>query len=366
MAVVENGDQAIVDGDTGHIHIRPEPDLVAVYRDRLAMRSQRLAEFAAIRDLPAVTEDGVKIELLMNAGLQIDVDNLDASGAEGIGLFRTEFQFLVSETLPSLGEQEDFYRRVIETAGDRPVLFRTLDLGSDKIMRNTRHNREENPALGWRSLRFALDKPGLFRRQLRALCRASAGKPLSVMFPLVTTPEEFRRAKAMLLKEVDWCRNHGHEGPTDIQVGAMIETPAFAMSFHELKGEINFLSIGTNDLHQYFFAADRDNRQIANRYSLLSKTFLLFLQDICRRAGEMGVPVSICGEAAGQPVMAQVFALLGFRRLSMPAPGVGPVKQAIRRLDLEATKVEFFSLLNENSPETEKVLLNLLKHPEKM
>lgn len=362
MAVVENGDQAIVDGDTGHIHIRPEPDLVAVYRDRLAMRSQRLAEFAAIRDLPAVTEDGVKIELLMNAGLQIDVDNLDASGAEGIGLFRTEFQFLVSETLPSLGEQEDFYRRVIDTAGDRPVLFRTLDLGSDKILRNTRPNREENPALGWRSLRFALDKPGLFRRQLRALARAAGDHDLCVMFPLVTTPEEFRKAKAMLLKEVEWSRTQGHAVPKNVKVGAMIETPAFAMSFHELEGEIDFLSIGTNDLHQYFFAADRDNRQLSNRYALLSKPFLFFLQDICRRANEIGIPVSICGEAAGNPIFAQVFALLGFRRLSMPAPGVGPVKKAIRQLDLEAKKVEFFKRLNENSADLEKVLLNLLKH----
>ncbi len=362
MTVVETGDQAIVDGDTGHIHIRPEADLVAVYRDRLASRSQRLAEFAAIRALPAVPEDGVKVELMMNAGLGIDVDNLDASGAEGIGLFRTEFQFLVSETLPSLTEQEEFYKRAMDTAGNRPVLFRTLDLGGDKILRNTRQNREENPALGWRSLRFALDKPGLFRRQLRALCRAAAGRPLSVMFPLVTTPEEFRRAKALLFKEMEWCTKNGREGPSEVSVGAMIETPAFAMSFHELKGEINFLSIGTNDLHQYFFAADRDNRFLSDRYPIINKTFLLFLRDICERGTDCGVPVSICGEAAGNPVMAEIFALLGFRRLSMPASGVGPVKRAIRNLNISATLDSFNALLEENSSDLQKDLLSLLKH----
>ncbi|MAK63034.1 MAG: phosphoenolpyruvate--protein phosphotransferase [Ponticaulis sp.] len=361
MAVVETGDEAIVDGDTGHIHIRPEPDLVAVYRDRLASRSQRLAEFAAIRDLPAVTQDGVKIELLMNAGLGIDVGNLDASGAEGIGLFRTEFQFLVSETLPSLTEQREFYQRVVDIAEDRPVLFRTLDLGGDKILRNTRHNREENPALGWRSLRFALDKPGLFRRQLRALCQATAGRTLCVMFPLVTTPEEFRKARELLNKEVAWCEKHGHSTPQKIHVGAMIETPAFALSFHELKGEIDFLSIGTNDLHQYFFAADRDSRFMSDRYSILNHTFLLFLKDIRKRADEMGIPVSICGEAAGNPAMAKVFALLGFRRLSMPATGVGPVKRAIRNLNLSELGVRFEAVLSENSSDIDKDLLNLLQ-----
>ena len=362
MAVVETGDQAIVDGDTGHVHIRPEPDLVSVYSDRLALRTQRLAEFAAIRDLPAVTQDGVKIELLMNAGLGIDVDNLDASGADGIGLFRTEFQFLVSETLPTLKEQEEFYDRVLNTAAGRPVLFRTLDLGGDKLLRNSRQAREENPAMGWRSLRFALDRPGLFRRQLRALCRAAAGRALSVMFPLVTTSDEFRRAREMLENEVEWCVQHGRERPTSVEVGAMIETPAFALSFHELKGEINFLSIGTNDLHQYFFAADRDNRAMARRYPVVSKPFLEFLKDIRNRAADCDVPISICGESAGNPFFAQIFVLLGFRRLSMPTSAVGSVKQAIRMLNISEKKQSFDELMQQNSAQLEKDLLNLLQH----
>lgn len=362
MAVVETGDTAIVDGDTGHVHIRPEQDLVSVYRDRLAMRSQRLAEFAAIRDLKAVTQDGTEVELMMNAGLGIDVDNLDASGASGIGLFRTEFQFLVSETLPTLKEQTDFYKGVVDTAGDRPVLFRTLDLGGDKLLRNARMAHEENPALGWRSLRFALDKQGLFRRQLRALSRAAAGHTLSVMFPLVTTGEEFREAKRLLLNEIEWCRKHGHACPSGVKIGAMIETPAFALSFHELEGEIDFLSVGTNDLHQYFFAVDRDNRRLSDRYPILNRTFLLFLKDIADRANKMGITVSICGEAAGQPLNAVVFALLGFRRLSMPATGVGPVKKAIRRLNIAETLVKFDATLNNPDTELQKDLLNLLQH----
>lgn len=361
MAVVENGDDAIVDGDTGHVHIRPESDLVAVYRDRLLMRSQRLAEFAAIRDLKAVTQDGVHIELMMNAGLSIDVDNLDASGAEGIGLFRTEFQFLVSETLPTRMEQQEFYGRVFETAGDRPVLFRTLDLGGDKLMHGARSTGEENPALGWRSLRLALDKKGLFRRQLRALCRAADGKTLSVMFPLVTTLDEYRAAKNMLEQEFARAKRRGESYPSDLQVGAMIETPAFALSFHELKGEIDFLSIGTNDLHQYFFAVDRDNRMLSDRYPILNKTFLLFLKDICARANACNVPVSICGEAAGNPLMALVFSLLGFRRLSMPVSGVGPVKRAIRRVNLSQIGLKFEAILEKQTSDMEKDLLNLLQ-----
>ena len=361
MTSIESGDIAIVDGDTGHVHIRPEADLINVYRDRLAMRSQKLAEFAAIRDLKAATKDGVEIKLMMNAGLGLDVDNLDASGAEGIGLFRTEFQFLVSETLPTLKEQQTYYQKVVETAGSRPVLFRTLDLGGDKILRNAHDTREENPALGWRSLRFALDKKGLFRRQLRSLCRAAAGHTLSVMFPLVTTGREFMEAKALLLKEVEWGRLHGHDLPTDVQVGAMIETPAFALSFHELKDEIDFLSVGTNDLHQYFFAVDRDNRKLTDRYSMLNRSFLMFLKDIAARADACGIPVSICGEAAGQPRMALIFAMLGFRRLSMPASGVGPVKKAIRGVNLSELMVNFETVINNTSADLEKDLLSLLK-----
>jgi phosphotransferase system enzyme I (PtsP) len=360
MNSVETGDIAIVDGDTGHVHIRPESGVVSLYRERLAMRSQRLAEFAAIRDLKAVSRDGKEIKLLMNAGLGLDVENLDASGASGIGLFRTEFQFLVSETLPTLNEQENYYRKVIETAGDRPVLFRTLDLGGDKLLASG-HQHEENPALGWRSLRFALDKNGLFRRQLRALIRASAARQLSVMFPLVTVADEFREAKALLMKELEWAKAHGRVPPVEIRIGAMIETPAFALSFDELEGEVDFLSVGTNDLHQYFFAVDRDNPKLSDRYPILNATFLKFLKDIATRADRIGVPVSICGEAAGNPLTALVFILLGFRQLSMPASGVGPVKKTIRSVQLSEIMVKFEAVFENKSSELHKDLLSLLK-----
>lgn len=361
MASVESKDIAIVDGDTGTVHIRPGEDVLNTYRDRLTLRSQRLAEFAAIRDLKAVTKDGVHVHLNMNAGLGLDVDNLDASGAEGIGLFRTEFQFLVSETLPTLEEQQTYYSRVLDTAGQRPVLFRTLDLGGDKLLPASKLQREENPALGWRSLRFALDHKGLFRRQLRALCRAAAGRPLSVMFPLVTTPDEFREAKALLLKEFERGKANGNTPPSSVRIGAMIETPSFALSFQELAGEVDFLSIGTNDLHQYFFAVDRDNRKLVDRYSLISRSFLLFLKDIAKRANAMDTPVSICGEAAGQPFTALIFILLGYRILSMPASGVAPVKQMIRGQSLADLQINFNAILVNASASIEKDMLSLLK-----
>lgn len=360
MSSVETGDIAIVDGGSGHIHIRPEQDILSVYRDRLAMRSQRLAEFAAIRDLKAISRDGKEVTLFMNAGLGLDVDNLDASGAAGVGLFRTEFQFLVSETLPTLQEQEEYYRKVFETAGDRPVLFRTLDLGGDKLL-TSGHQKEENPALGWRSIRFALDKKGLFRRQLRALIRASHGHTLSVMFPLVTTIAEFREARALLFKELAWSEMHDRPRPNNIRVGAMVETPAFAFSFDDLSGELDFLSVGTNDLHQYFFAVDRDNPKLTDRYPILNKSFLLFLKDICARANAINVPISICGEAAGDPKTAIVFALLGFRQLSMPASGVGPVKKTLRSINISELLINFEAILGNKSAELEKDLLSLLK-----
>lgn len=360
MNSVETGDTAIVDGDSGHVHIRPESDVLNVYRERLAMRSQRLAEFAAIRDLKAVTRDGTEVKLFMNAGLGLDVENLDASGASGIGLFRTEFQFLVSETLPTLGEQETYYRKVIETAGDRPVLFRTLDLGGDKLLASS-HQHEDNPALGWRSLRFALDKRGLFRRQLRALIRASSGRTLSVMFPLVTVASEFLEAKALLMKELELSKAHGHVPPSTVRVGAMIETPAFALSFDVLAGEVDFLSVGTNDLHQYFFAVDRDNPKLTDRYPIMNHAFLSFLRDIAMRADKMNVPVSICGEAAGNPATALMFTLLGFRQLSMPASGVGPVKKTLRSVHLPEILVKFEALFENKIVDLHKDLLSLVK-----
>jgi phosphotransferase system enzyme I (PtsP) len=308
--------------------------VVSAYRQRLALRSERAAEFARLREKPAISKDGVRFSLLLNAGLALDVHHLEEAGAEGIGLFRTEFQFMVSETLPRLDSQTLLYRDVLETAGDKPVTFRTLDLGGDKVLPYVAAEREENPALGWRAVRIGLDRPALLRYQLRALISAAAGRKLRVMFPLVTTVAEFDAARALVDRELEWGVAHGRPEPAKVEVGVMIEAPALAWSTRALAGKADFLSIGTNDLMQYFFAADRSNARVSDRYDILSPPALSFLHMIREEAASVNLPVSICGEAAGRPLEALAFAALGFTRLSMPASGVGPVKRMLLSLDV--------------------------------
>jgi phosphotransferase system enzyme I (PtsP) len=347
LARTEDGDAVILDAEQGAAHLRPSSEVEAAYRQRIAMRSERAQAYARLRDQPAVTKDGQRVTLLMNAGLLLDAQHVDDTGAEGIGLFRTEFQFMVSETLPRLGGQTTLYRSVLEVAGDRPVTFRTLDLGGDKVLPYMTAEREDNPALGWRALRIGLDRPALLRYQLRALIHAAAGRRLRVMFPLVTTVGEFDAARELLEREIAWARGRGRAPPAKVEVGIMIETPAIAWSIASLRGRADFLSIGTNDLMQYFFAADRGNPRVADRYDLLSPPALRLLRQICADAHAAGLPLSICGEAAGRPLEAMAFVALGFNRLSMPASGIGPIKRMILSLNAQQAKIAVDAMLDE-------------------
>ncbi|MEZ6023857.1 MAG: phosphoenolpyruvate--protein phosphotransferase [Hyphomonadaceae bacterium] len=349
LSRVEAGDAVVLDGERGEVRLRPEEQLRSAYQQRLDLRSARAAEFARLRDKPAVTKDGVGLTLLLNAGLALDVHHLDEAGAEGIGLFRTEFQFMVSETLPRLESQTLLYRDVLEAAGDRPVTFRTLDLGGDKVLPYVKAEREENPAMGWRAVRIGLDRPALLRYQLRALISAASGRLLRVMFPLVTTIEEFDTARALVDRELDWGRRFGRPPPAKVEVGVMVEAPALAWAIPDLKGRADFLSIGSNDLMQYFFAADRGNARVSDRYDILSPPALRFLKRIHHDAEAAGLQVSICGEAAGRPLEALAFAALGYRRLSMPASGVGPVKRLALSLDLAAAEAALARMLESDA-----------------
>jgi phosphotransferase system enzyme I (PtsP) len=333
LSRVEAGDAIVVDGERGEVRLRPEDAVTAAYSQRLELRTARAAEFARLKDTPAVTKDGVRVALLLNAGLALDAHHLDDAGAEGIGLFRTEFQFMVSETLPRLESQTLLYRDVLETAGDRPVTFRTLDLGGDKVLPYVTAEREENPALGWRAVRIGLDRPALLRYQLRALISAAAGRRLRVMFPLVTMVSEFDAARALVDRELEWARARNHPLPAHVEIGVMVEAPALAFSIPDLKGKADFISIGTNDLMQYFFAADRGNARVSDRYDILSPPALRLLKRVRENADAAGIQVSICGEAAGKPLEALAFVALGYRRLSMPASGIGPVKRLLLSAD---------------------------------
>ncbi|MDO5642935.1 MAG: phosphoenolpyruvate--protein phosphotransferase [Paracoccus sp. (in: a-proteobacteria)] len=329
-----NGDPILVDGDVGVVHLRPEESVSAAFRDKIAMQAEAQKRYAGLRDLPAVSTCGTKVELYMNAGLMADLPSMETSGAEGVGLFRTELQFLTRPRIPRRSELAAIYTRVLEAAHGRPVVFRTLDIGSDKVLPYMKPQDEPNPAMGWRAIRVGLEKRGVLRMQLQALIRGAAGRPLQVMFPFVAEPAEFEMAKKMLMEELAREQRLGHPMPLDIRVGTMLETPSLAFAPVGFFRSCDFVSVGGNDLKQFFFAADRENERVRRRYDTLSEPFLALLDQIIARCHEAGVPLSFCGEDAGRPVEALTFAALGIRRLSMRPASIGPVKHLIRKISL--------------------------------
>lgn len=331
-----NGDHIVVDGDQGAVHLRPDDTVVAAFRDKIAMQAQAQERYVSIRDKPAETLDGQVVKLQMNAGLMADLPSLDGSGAEGVGLFRTELQFLVRNKMPKRSELVALYARVLDAAHGKGVVFRTLDIGSDKVLPYMKPNDEPNPALGWRAIRVGLDKPGMMRMQLQALIRAANGRPLSIMFPFVAQFEEYRAARALLDKTMAMEERLGHVLPYTLTVGAMLETPSLAFAPQKFFDEVGFLSIGGNDLKQFFFAADRENERVRRRYDTLNVSFLSLIEQIVERCAISNTPVSFCGEDAGRPVEALCFAAIGLRTLSMRPASIGPVKSLLRRSDLGA------------------------------
>ncbi|MCC6007856.1 MAG: phosphoenolpyruvate--protein phosphotransferase [Rhodobacteraceae bacterium] len=329
-----NGDAIIIDGDNGVVHLRPEESVAAAFRDKMAMQAERQERYRTIRDKPAESRDGVRVSLHMNAGIMADLPSLQDSGAEGVGLFRTELQFLTRRTVPKRSELVTIYGRVLDAAQGLPVVFRTLDIGSDKVVPYMRRPNEPNPAMGWRAIRVGLDRRGILRMQLQALLRAAAGRPLRVMFPFVTEAAEFFEARDRLREEAERERARGLEVPETLHVGAMLETPSLAFASDRFFREVDFISIGGNDLRQFFFAADRENELVRRRYDVLSYSYLSFLRQILARCTANGTPVSFCGEDAGRPLEALCLAAIGFRSLSMRPASVGPIKHLLRRADL--------------------------------
>ena len=329
-----NGDAVLVDGDQGIVHLRPEETIRKAFDDKIAMQARAMERYAGLRDLPAQALCGTVISLQMNAGLMADLPSLAGSGAEGVGLFRTELQFLIRNKMPRRAELSALYARVMDSARGRRVAFRTLDIGSDKVLSYMKPNDEPNPAMGWRAIRLGLDMPGVLRMQVQALIRAAKGRPLAVMFPLVAESGEYRRARAEVDKALERERILGHPLPERCEVGVMLETPSLAFAPEGFWREVDFVSVGGNDLKQFFFAADRENERVRRRYDTLDAGFLGLLEMIVARCRAAGTPLSFCGEDAGRPVEAVVMAALGFRALSMRPASVGPVKHLIRRVDL--------------------------------
>jgi phosphotransferase system, enzyme I, PtsP len=336
--VAGEGDMLLLDVGRATVHIRPSAATIEAFDARFALTQKRRERFAELRDLAPITKDGVRIELMINAGLREDVASIDLTGADGIGLFRTEFQFLVSATLPQRDRQQRLYRDVLDGAGNRPVIFRTVDIGGDKALPYMRQDNEEeeNPAMGWRALRLALERDGLMKVQARALLEAAAGRTLNVMFPLVSEPWEFEEARDLFVAQRNWLAGRGRKLPNAIRYGVMLEVPALAEMLDILLPHLDFLSVGTNDLTQFLFAADRADPRLAERYDWLSPAVLRFLHRVIKQGEAARVPVGVCGEMGGRPLEAMALIGLGLRRLSITPAGVGPVKAMIRSLDSSA------------------------------
>jgi phosphotransferase system enzyme I (PtsP) len=342
VSMAENGDAIIVDGEEGTIHLRPQPDLEAAYAEKVRFRARRQEVYRELRKKPSVTKDGVRVDLLMNAGLAVDLPQLAEAGAAGIGLFRTELQFMVASTFPRAEAQEKLYRDVLDAARGKPVTFRTIDIGGDKVLPYFKGSiQEENPALGWRAIRLTLDRPGLLRTQIRALLKACGGRELKLMLPMVTELGEIAQAREIIDREVRHLSRFAHHLPTSLKLGAMLEVPSLLFQLDELMKAVDFVSVGSNDLFQFVMAVDRGNTQLSDRFDTLSTPFLRVLKQIADAGVRNHTPVTLCGELAGKPISAMALIGLGYRSISMSPASIGPVKAMLTELPLDELQAFF-------------------------
>jgi phosphotransferase system, enzyme I, PtsP len=356
---VREGDMLLLNADEKTVIARPSDGVIEAFQSQLADQQKRKARYAALRDAEPVTKDGKRIGLMINAGLRDDVAAIGLTGADGIGLFRTEFQFLISATLPQRERQQRFYREVLEAARDKPVTFRTIDVGGDKALPYLRASQadEENPALGWRAVRLSLDHVGLMKAQARALLEASAGRTLNIMFPMISEPWEFDAAKAVFEAQLAYLSGRKKLLPKRIRYGAMLEVPALADALDLLLPKIDFLSIGTNDLTQFLFAADRADPRLAERYDWLSASILRFIRRVVVACEAHNVSLSVCGEMGGRPLEAAALIGIGIENLSITPAGIGPIKAMIRSLDRAAVTEQVEAMLARPTPNFRQVLL---------
>ena len=356
--MIGEGDYILLDGEDGVAHVRPTQPIEDAFETKLLVRQKRRAEVAAFKSLPSVTLDGERLTVAINAGLRDDVEALETTGADAIGLFRTEFQFLVSATLPRRESQQRLYKAVLDAAGSKLVVFRTLDIGGDKALPylHADEHEEDNPAMGWRALRLSLDRDTLMKAQARALLEAGAGRELHIMFPMVSEPWEFDAAKALVEEQRHWLASRKKALPYKVSYGAMLEVPALAETLDILLPKVDFLSIGTNDLTQFLFAADRAHPKLAERYDWLSPAILRFLRRVVREAKAHKVPVAVCGEMGGRPLEAMALIGLGIRRLSITPAAVGPIKALVRSIDRSKLMPAVEALLDDPPPNMREAL----------
>ncbi|MBX9578989.1 MAG: phosphoenolpyruvate--protein phosphotransferase [Gemmataceae bacterium] len=334
---VSGGDVVIVDGERGLLILDPDEATVAEYEGRRVALLNRADRFHALRDKPAVTHDGTTVRLLGNIELAHEAAHCAEWGAEGVGLYRSEFLYLNKAADPTEEEHYEAYRSVVQTLGpDKPVVIRTLDLGADKVFSlSSLLTTEKNPFLGLRSVRLCLRKLDLFRTQLRAILRAAAHGDIRIMFPMISTADELRQCKTLLNEVKDDLDDAGLAFKRDIRVGTMIEVPSAALMADVLAREVDFFSVGTNDLVQYTLAADRNNENVANLYNPADPSVLRLIEGVVKAGRERGVEVNVCGEMSGEPVYTALLLGLGLRQLSATPRKIPEVKRVIRLLRVD-------------------------------
>jgi len=347
---IQSGEPIIVDGENGQVFLRPGEEVCQSFIDSAEAGEQQKAAYVRFRDLPAETVDGERITLNMNAGLLIDLPHLHEMGADGVGLYRTEVPFMVRADFPDVDEQCQMYGRVLEQAAGKPVIFRSLDIGGDKVLPYWNKKNEENPAMGWRAIRVSLDRPMMLRHQLRALIRASAGKRLSVMFPMIAEVSEFEKARSLLQRELVREGEKGGILPVTISAGAMLEVPSLLFQLPQLLEMVDFLSVGSNDLFQFMYAMDRGNPLLSERYDMLSPPMLSLLHTLVGQCSGAGVPLSLCGELAGDPLGAMALIGAGFRNISVSPNAIGPIKALIRSLSVRELEFYMQTLYEQRQP----------------
>lgn len=361
LSRVEPFDRVIVDGNNATCFVRPGEEFRRVFQTSMELHAQQRAAYARDKDLPTVTTDGVEIGVNMNAGLLIDLPHLHETGAHGIGLYRTEVPFMVRADYPGVETQADIYRKVYDQAEGKPIVFRTLDIGGDKILPYFQDMAEENPAMGWRAIRVALDRPAMLRQQIRAMIMAADGRPLNVMFPMIADTDEFLKARESLDKELARTAKRDQPVPSEVKVGIMFEVPSLAFQLPSLLRHVDFISIGSNDLLQFFFASDRGNPRLDKRYDALSPAFLSLIKHVSDQCREADVPISVCGEIAGNPLCAMALVGVGVRNLSMSPWSIGPIRSTVRSINLAPLEGYMASLLTSSDHSLKNQLLSFAK-----
>ena len=362
LTELHEGDRIVLDAINGQLIARPSDSIVTQYDANISARRARDASERSKPFLPCQSRDGVAMQVMANAGLLIDLDEIVRSGADGIGLYRTEIAFLIRDQFPSVEDQARLYRKIYDRMKDKPVVFRTLDVGSDKKLPYfDAHQKEFNPALGWRAIRIGLDHPEMLCEQLRALLLAADGRALRVMLPMVSEVEEFAIARSLLMTLLDDFVNDGGKKPARIEIGTMIEVPALLWDLERLFEIVDFASVGTNDLFQFLTAADRNNPKTDTRFETLKPTNLRILTTIAETAARFEKPVGVCGEIAGTPLGLIAFVGCGFRSFSMAATRIAPARSVIRALDVAVVEERIQALATAPVSSVRDEIQNLAK-----